>query len=108
MSLALSASCAPGTTKIRLSRTALSMIWRKLVGIERLSHLEDVLGGQNPAAPDSSAVCPPRLVRWIRYRSTSLADLRRGNRFFRQRSRAGTICALDDASFFTDDKKCQP
>ena len=36
MSRALSASCAPGTTRNRLSFTALSMIWRKLAGIERL------------------------------------------------------------------------
>src|SRR4051812_24148233 len=31
-----SASCAPGTTRKRLSFTAWSMIWRKLAGIERL------------------------------------------------------------------------
>src|SRR5437870_1355160 len=35
MSLALSASCAPGTIRIRLSCTALLMIWRKLIGMER-------------------------------------------------------------------------
>src|SRR6476469_3865575 len=33
MSLALSASCAPGTTRKRLSFTALLMTWRNEVGI---------------------------------------------------------------------------
>src|SRR6266511_3491649 len=36
ISRALSASCAPGTTRSFLSLTALLMIWRKLDGIERL------------------------------------------------------------------------
>src|SRR3954468_12410760 len=56
---ALSASWAPGTTRNRFSFTALSMIWRKLAGIERLRDCG--YGRQaSPAAPNTSAVYPPR------------------------------------------------
>src|SRR5665213_75167 len=50
MMRALSASCAPGTTRNRLSLTALSMIWRKLPGIERPFDCGYGPGGQNPPA----------------------------------------------------------
>jgi hypothetical protein len=48
-----------GTTRNRFSFTALSMIWRKLAGIERLRDCG--YGRQaSPAAPNTSAVYPPR------------------------------------------------
>src|SRR5436190_8952565 len=61
MMRAESASCAPGTTRNRLSATALSMIWRKLAGIERLSDC-GYGRGADPAC-NSIAVCPKKLAK---------------------------------------------
>src|SRR5215472_8855918 len=58
MMRALSASCAPGTTRNRLFLTALSMICRKLIAIERL---RDRVGG-SIRRTNSSAVCRAKPV----------------------------------------------